>query len=157
MQRVPLDRIDLELLRYLQVDARLAGKPLAQHLQITNRLCHRRVERLWRRGIILSAGAKLDRAQLNLPVMAIVKISASPAVSDWEQRFRRVVDNFPEIIEVLRLSGRMDFMLRVVTPDLATYNRIYLAFVQQLECRSLSTDFILDEIKSANFLPLIYA
>ncbi|MFO0998575.1 MAG: Lrp/AsnC family transcriptional regulator [Alphaproteobacteria bacterium] len=152
-----LDPIDRKLLELLQDDASLSIAELAERAGLSPSPCWRRVQALERAGIIKKRVAILDRAQLNVGVTVLVAIRTNQHNKDWLDRFAEAVRDIPEIVELYRMSGDIDYMLRVVVPDIAAYDDVYKRLIARIELSDVSSSFAMEEIKYTTAVPLAYA
>lgn len=105
-------------------------------------------------GLIKQQVSLLDRNKLGLSVAVFVAIKTSRHDVDWLQKFAETVDNFPEIMEFYRMSGDIDYLLKVVVPDVAAYDNFYHRLIQRIDLSDVSSNFAIEEIKFTTALPL---
>ncbi len=151
-----MDTIDKKIIALLQLDARLSAREIAETVGLTPAPCWRRIQRLESEGIISSRVALVNPNKVNLSVSAVVEIRTNRHNADWLQQFTAAVEKFPEIIEAFRTSGEVDYMLRVVAPDMETYDLFYKKLVEEVDLYDVRTHFIMEEMKSTTALPLEY-
>ena len=113
-----IDRIDKAILALLQADASTSLQTVSEHVGLSATPCWRRIQRLEREGYIRQRVALLDPARLNVGVTVFVSLRTSQHNAQWIQRFTAVVSAIPQIVEFYRMSGDMDYLLRVVVPDI---------------------------------------
>ena len=101
--------------------------------------------------------ALLDRRKLNVGVTVFVRIKTSQHDIAWLDRFAKVVESMEEIVEVYRMSGEIDYLLRVVVPDIEAYDVIYKRLIDAVPMSDVSSNFAMEEIKWTTALPLAYA
>lgn len=157
MKKTTLDRIDRTLLSRLQADATLGVNALAEAAKLSPTPTWRRIQRLEAAGIIRKRVALLDAAAVNLPVTVFVAIKTSQHNAEWLRKFARVVTAIPEIVEVYRMSGDVDYLLRVVVPDIAGYDAVYKRLIKDVELFDVSSSFAMEQLKYTTALPLDYA
>ena len=109
-----LDRLDRQLLALLQEDASLSNAELAERVNLSTNACWRRIRRLEEEGFIRKRVALLSEAALDLGVTVFVAIKTSAHNDEWLGRFAEGVRDLPEVVEFYRLSGDIDYMLRIV-------------------------------------------
>ena len=107
-------------------------------------------------GVIRRRGALLDPAKVNTKVTVFVSIRTSSHSIEWLKRFSEVVSEFPEVVEFYRMSGDVDYLLRVVVPDIAAYDAFYKRMIARIEIRDVSSAFAMEQIKYTTELPLDY-
>ncbi len=149
-----MDEIDRKILTHLQQDSRIAVAELAEKVGASRTVCWRRIKALEDAGIIRAQVALLDRNRLNLPVTVFVAIRTSRHDADWLQKFAETVEGFPEITELYRMSGEVDYLLKVVVPDVAAYDRFYQRLIRRIDLADVSSNFAMEEIKFTTALPL---
>ena len=152
-----LDRIDHALLAELQRDANRPLSELAERVNLSKNPCWRRVRQLDEAGYIRRRVALLDPQKLNLGLTVFVSVRTRQHSLKWLEQFRDVVESMPEIVELHRLSGDTDYLLRVVVPDMAAYDRVYRTLIGRIDLDTVSSSFVMEEIKQTTELPLEYA
>ena len=152
-----LDRIDRALLAELQRDADRPLSELAERVNLSKNPCWRRVRQLDEAGYIRRRVALLDPQKLNLGLTVFVSVRTRQHSLKWLEQFRDVVESMPEIVELHRLSGDTDYLLRVVVPDMAAYDRVYRTLIGRIDLDTVSSSFVMEEIKQTTELPLEYA
>ncbi len=149
-----MDHIDRKILTRLQKDSSIAVADLAGEVGCSRTACWRRIKSLEDAGIIRGQVTLLDRSKLNLPVTVFVAIKTSRHDVDWLRKFAETVDKFPEIMEFYRMSGDIDYLLKVAVKDVAAYDRFYHRLIQEVELSDVSSNFAMEEIKFTTALPL---
>lgn len=152
-----MDRIDKNILHWLQRDASLSVAELAEKVGLSSTPCWRRVQRLEKAGIITRRVALVDPRKINLGITAFVRVRTNRHDTDWLETFAQAADRIPEIVEVHRLSGDIDYLLRIVVPDIAGYDKVYKELISSADFADVSANFAMEEIKSTTALPLDYA
>jgi len=152
-----LDRIDKKILHWLQRDASLSVAELAEKVGLSSTPCWRRVQQLEKAGIITRRVALVDPRKINLGITAFVRVRTNRHDTDWLETFAQAADRIPEIVEVHRLSGDIDYLLRIVVPDIAGYDKVYKDLISAADFADVSANFAMEEIKSTTALPLDYA
>jgi Lrp/AsnC family transcriptional regulator len=152
-----IDATDRKILTLLQNDASLSLADIADKVNLSPTPCWRRIQKLEEAGIIAKRVALLDAASLNLGVTAFVAVKTSQHNAAWLDRFAKAVANIPEIVEVYRMSGDVDYLLRVVVPDIAGYDTVYKKLIKNVELTDVSSSFAMEKMKSTTALPLDYA
>lgn len=154
---IAFDAIDRKILALLQADAGLPLASIAEQVNLSPTPCWRRIQKMEETGIIQRRVALLDPVKLNLGVTVFVGIRTSHHNPDWLQRFNQAVQGIPEILEVHRMSGDVDYLLRVVVPDIAGYDKVYKKLIKSVELTDVSSSFAMEKLKSTTALPLDYA
>ena len=151
-----MDRIDLRILDLLQHDATLSTAEIAEAVGLSTTPCWRRIQNLEKEGVIARRVALLDRDHLNVGVDAFVAIRTDEHNKRWLDAFAKAVAAFPEVIELYRMSGEVDYLMRVVVPDLAAYDSFYLRLIREADLHDVSSSFAMERIKYTTALPLTY-
>ena len=152
-----MDEIDLKILALLQADAGLSNAELADRVGLSATPCWRRIRHLEETGVIRARVALLDRSALNVGVTVFVQIRTNQHTPEWLERFARAVEGIPEIVDFYRMAGDVDYLLRVVVPDIAAYDGVYKRLIGKIDLFDVSSSFAMEEIKSTTALPLAYA
>ncbi|MBP6221379.1 Lrp/AsnC family transcriptional regulator [Limnohabitans sp. Rim47] len=151
-----LDAIDRKILELLQTQSDWPINELAAAVHLTPTPCWRRVQRLKELGILARQVALVDRQKVNLGVTVFVAIRTRDHDVPWLERFRAAVQGIGEIVEVYRMSGDVDYLLKVVVPDIAAYDLVYKQLIQQVPLSDVSSSFAMEELKFTTAMPLTY-
>ncbi|WP_232366790.1 Lrp/AsnC family transcriptional regulator [Alteripontixanthobacter muriae] len=150
-----LDRFEKKILRLLQQDGSLSNAAIAEKVGLSPSPCWRRIDRLQKEGFIKRRVALIDRklVGLNTQVFAQVKLNAHGRANLDE--FSEAIRAFPEVLECYVLMGPVDFLLRVVAPDIEAYERFFFDRLSQLSgVQEVNSTIALSEIKSTTCLPI---
>lgn len=151
-----MDRIDRKILALLQANGNIPGPELAKAVGISSTPCWRRVQKLEEEKVISRRVALLDATKINAAVTVFVSIRVTTHSPEWLRRFSEVVTSFPEVVEFYRMSGEIDYLMRVVVPDVAGYDAFYKRLVAKVEIGNVSSRFAMQELKFTTELPLHY-
>ncbi|KAB0677247.1 Lrp/AsnC family transcriptional regulator [Aureimonas leprariae] len=151
-----MDSLDKKILRLLQGDATLAVSDVAKRIGLSTTPCWRRIQKLEEDGVIRRRVAVLDPARVNLGVTVFVAIRTNSHSIEWLRRLSEVVHDFPEVVEFYRMSGDVDYLLRVVVPSIAAYDAFYKRLIARIDIRDVSSSFAMEQIKYTTELPLDY-
>jgi Lrp/AsnC family transcriptional regulator len=151
-----MDDTDIRILECLQTDATLAVSEIAKRVGLSTSPCWNRIQRLEAAGVIRARVALLDAPSLNVGVTAFVSIRTSNHNAAWFEKFSKAVSSFPEVVEFYRMSGDVDYLLRVVVPDIRAYDDFYKRLIEQIDLQDVSSSFAMEEIKYTTALPLDY-
>jgi Lrp/AsnC family transcriptional regulator len=155
IMRESLDEIDLRILDLLQRDASLTAAQVAEKVGLSQSPCWRRIDRLEQQGYIRRRVALLDRQRLGLGVMVFVQVKLSRGARRSLAQFEAAMRSFPEVQECYMLMGEIDFLIKVVTRDVASYEtflREKLARVPAV--RDVRSNMALTPVKEGTELPL---
>ena len=151
-----MDRLDRKILRLLQEDSTLAVADLAKKVGLSTTPCWRRIQKLEEDGVILRRVALIDPRAVNAKVTVFVSIVTSQHSEEWLRRFAELIREFPEVVEFYRMSGQVDYLLRVVVPDIEAYDAFYKRLISKIEISDVSSAFAMEQIKFTTELPLAY-
>ena len=149
-----MDSTDRKILRLLQQDSTLSTAAIAEKIGLSPTPCWRRIQNLEKAGIIRSRVALLDRRQLNLDVDVFVEIKTNQHNPDWLEKFAETIQEFDEVVECYRMSGDIDYLLRVAVSDIAAYDSFYKRLISRVEIANISSHFSMERMKYTTALPL---
>ena len=152
-----LDAIDRKILELLQQDSEQQGAEIAARVGLSPTPCWRRIQRMKEAGVITRSVALVDARKVNVGVTVFVSIRTNTHSQAWFEQFKATVQAIPEIVEFYRMSGDIDYLLRVVVPDIAAYDRVYKRLTADTQLFDISSSFAMEEIKFTTALPLNYA
>ena len=151
-----MDAIDIKILACLQEDATLPVGEIAERVGLSSTPCWRRIRNLEESGVIQSRVVLLNPEKLNLGVTVFVGVKTSQHSYDWLERFAAALSEINEVVEFYRMSGDIDYMLRIVVPDIAGYDAVYKRLIQSADLSDVSSSFAMERIKFTTALPLDY-
>jgi Lrp/AsnC family leucine-responsive transcriptional regulator len=154
MPKLDLDRIDYQILHYIQNDARMTNAGLAEHVGLSPSPCLRRVKSLERAGIINRYVGIVDATAVGLPISAFVSISLHSQDREALEIFQSRVRTYTEVMECYRMTGTSDFLMRVVVPDLQSYERFADKLTRIPGISNIQTSFALKPVVYKTELPL---
>lgn len=152
-----LDDMDVKILSILQKDCTRPVAEIGKEVGLSTTPCWRRIQRLEEAGIISRRVAVLDAEKVNAGVTVFVSIKTDKHSVTWLDKFRKAVDDFPEVIEFYRMSGDVDYLLRVVVPDIHAYDAFYKKLIERIEIAKVSSAFAMEQMKYTTALPLNFA
>ncbi|MBM3543943.1 MAG: Lrp/AsnC family transcriptional regulator [Alphaproteobacteria bacterium] len=152
-----VDRMDRKILDILQQDCTLPVAEIGKRIGLSTTPCWRRIQKLEESGVIERRVALLNSKKVNAGVTVFVSISTSQHTQEWLDRFHAVIKDFPEVVEFYRMSGKVDYLLRVVVPDIERYDDFYKRLIAKIELSDVSSAFAMEQIKFTTTLPLDYA
>ena len=152
-----MDDADRRILYWLQRDATLPLAELAEKTGLSPSPCWRRVQKLTNDGVIRARVALLDAGMINLGVDVFVSVRTSQHKKEWAENFTATVMALPEVVGFYRMAGEVDYLLHIVVPDIAGYDRVYKRLIERVELTDVSASFAMETIKSTTALPLDYA
>ncbi len=149
-----LDRIDRQILAALQVDGSLSMVQLGDRIGLSATPCWKRVRRLEDGGFIERRVAVVNQRKVGLPVTVFVSVRAGKHDEKWLSEFAEAVMALPEVLEFYRMSGEVDYLLKVVTTDIDGYDRFYKRLISVANLSDVSSAFAMEQIKLTTALPL---
>jgi Lrp/AsnC family transcriptional regulator len=152
-----IDSIDCKILTLLQDNANLSTAEIAEKVGLSTTPCWRRIQNLEKRGIIEKKVTLLNREKLNVGVDVFVAIKTGNHSAGWLEKFADAVKGFTEVMEFYRMSGEIDYLMRVVVPDIKAYDSFYKRLIDKVEMQDVSSSFAMERIKYTTLLPLTYA
>ena len=151
-----IDRLDRKILQILQEDATVPVAEIGRRVGLSTTPCWRRIQKLEEEGVITGRVALLDPKKVNTKVTAFVAITTNQHNDEWLRRFAEVIRDFPEIVEFYRMAGQVDYLLRIVVPDIEAYDNLYKRLIARIDIADVSTTFAMEQIKYTTELPLSY-
>lgn len=151
---IVLDRIDRRILAELMADATLPVAQLAERVGLSQTPCWKRVQKLEAARIILGRVALVDPARIGLGLTVFVEIVAADHTPEWRAAFATLVSDYTEIVEVHRMAGEVDYLLKVIVGDMAAYDAFYLDLTARLACRNVTSKFSMEKVKMTTALPI---
>ncbi len=149
-----LDQIDRHILAALQKDSSKSQRELAEIVGLSQNACWRRLQNLRANGVVQGQTTLLDRQKLGLGLVVFVMLRTRHHSSDWLKTFRTHVTTIPEVIDFFRIGGDYDYMLKVVTHDMASYDRVYQRLISRVDLDSVTSYFAMETILEQRPLPL---
>ena len=152
-----LDAIDRKLLEMLQLDCDTPIAELAAAVQLSTTPCWRRIQRMKDAGVITGNVALVEPKSVNVGVTVFVNIKTNQHSQAWFERFHATVEAIPEVVDFYRMSGDVDYLLRIVVPDIAAYDGVYKRLIAGTQLFDVSSSFAMEQLKFTTALPLRYA
>ena len=152
-----MDRIDRKILALLQSATTLPVAEVAERVGLSPSPCWRRLQKLAAEGFIRARVALLDAAKMNVGVTVFAAVRTNQHDVAWLEKFAKAVSDFPEVVEFYRMSGDVDYLLRIVVPDIAAYDAVYKRLIRRIALFDVSSSFAMETIKYTTALPVDYA
>ena len=149
-----LDHADRRILAILQEDATVPIAELAARVGLSQTPCWKRVKRLHDDGVITRRVALVDREAAGAPLTVFVSVRTSRHDAEWIEAFARGARALPEVLEFYRISGEVDYLLKVAVADIAAYDRFYKRLIATAPLADVSSSFAMEEIKFTTALPM---
>jgi len=151
-----MDSFDKKILHLLQQDATLSVSHIAEQVGLSTSPCWRRIQAMENSGVIKGRVALADPSKLNVGLTVFVMIKTSQHNPQWLETFSDIANDFSEIVEFYRMSGQVDYLLKVVVPDMKAFDNFYKALITRADFADISSSFSMEEIKYTTALPLDY-
>ena len=143
-----MDAIDRKILTAMQDDCTISLAELSNRVGLSQTPCWKRVQRLEATGVITRRVALVSPEKIGLGLTVFVQIEAGDHSGPWLQNFARVVGGMPEVMELYRMAGDVDYMLRVVVADMASYDTFYKRMIEAIPLKNVTSRFAMERIKS---------
>ncbi|WP_116086794.1 Lrp/AsnC family transcriptional regulator [Tropicimonas sp. IMCC34011] len=148
------DKIDLRILAELQRDASQSQRAIAEQVGLSQNACWRRLKALEASGAIQRHTVVIDRSALNVSLVVFALIKTRHHSADWLRQFRQHVSDIPEIIDFFRIGGEYDYLLKIITRDMSTYDAVYKRLIEKLELETVTSYFAMEAIEEQRAIPL---
>lgn len=145
---------DVAILDVLQKDSNTPLVELGDKVSLSPSACSRRIANLKEEGYIRRNVAVLDREKLGLSTSVFVTVSARVHSAEWNAKFRLAVAEISEIVEVYRLTGNIDYLLKIILPSIEDYDRVYKTLVSRIDMNVVSASIVMEIVKDSESLPL---
>jgi Lrp/AsnC family transcriptional regulator len=149
-----MDQIDRKILTELQRDATIPVAQLADRVGLSQTPCWKRVQKLDAAGVITGRVALVDPRKVGLGLTVLCEVEAMDHTPVWRDKFLAAVEGFPEIIEVQRLGGQSDYMLRIVVADMPSYDIVYQRLTETIALKGVRSRFVMEVVHRKHALPL---
>jgi Lrp/AsnC family transcriptional regulator len=151
-----MDKLDREILELLQQDGSLTAAEIADRIGLSKVPCWRRIRRMQESGVIRRTVALLEPKALNVGTTVYLMMRTGNHSAAWLEKFMKAVRDVPEVTEIYRMSGDVDYLVRMAVPDIAGYDAVYKRLIKSIDFLDVSASFVLETIKSTTELPLHY-
>ena len=149
-----LDLIDRKILAELMRDATLPVAQIADRVGLSQTPCWKRIQKLEAAGIITRRVALVDPTRIGFALTVFVGIEAPDHSAEWRIAFTEAVALFPEVMEVFRMAGEMDYLLRVAVPDMAAFDDLYRRLTDSVPIKNVTSHFAMERIKATTAYPV---
>jgi Lrp/AsnC family transcriptional regulator len=149
-----MDAIDRKILTEVQGDASLSVAEIGSRVGLSSTPCWKRLQRLEADGVITRRVALVDPDKVGLGITVFVSVETGDHSEDWLGRFAETIGAMPEVMEFYRMAGDVDYMLRVVVPDIAGYDTFYKKLIATVPLKNVTSRFAMERIKSTTALPI---
>lgn len=149
-----MDAIDKKILAALQEDASLSVAEIGQRVGLSSTPCWKRIQRLEAEGIILRRVALVDETKIGLGITVFVSVETGDHSQEWLDRFASLVSEMPQVMEFYRMAGDVDYLLRVVVPDMQSYDAFYKRLIAAVQLKNVTSRFAMEKVKATTVLPI---
>jgi Lrp/AsnC family transcriptional regulator len=149
-----MDVTDFKILSILQEDASLSVAEIANRVNLSQTPAWRRIQRLEEQGVIQRRVAILNPDSIGLGLAVFVEIETGDHSADWITRFASAVADMPEVMEVYRMAGDVDYLLRIAVSDMAAYDAFYRRLIELVPLKNVTSRFAMERVKSTTAYPL---
>ena len=150
-----LDKIDKKILSILQDNAKITNSQLAIEVGLSPAPTLERVKKLENAGVIISYHAELDQEMMGLGVCVYIQASLQGSSKDLMESFKNKIKHIPEVVECYHVTGASDFLLKILSKDIKTYNDFILdRLIEIKEIGNLQSMVVLSPVKNSNNLPV---
>ena len=148
------DQFNKQILRAIQRDGAMSQRELAQKVNLSPNACWHRVQTLKKQGVICDQSVRLDRRKLDLSLVVFVMLRTRQHSAKWLDSFRTHVSSIPEVIDFFRIGGDYDYLLKVVTKDMESYDDVYQRLIAKVELDRVTSYFAMETIAEQRPLPI---
>jgi len=148
-----VDRTERSILALIQADAALSIGEVADRVGISKSACWRRIQKLEEEGVIQGRVTLLNAAALDLPLTEFITIKTNQHNEKWARNFKAVVADIPGMLEVHRMGGEIDYLIKAVVKDMPGYDKLYQQLIRA-DLFDVTSSFVMEEIKRTTALPL---
>ena len=148
-----MDRTDRTILSHMQHDATLSVADLAELADVSKSACWRRIQKLEANGTIRSRVTLLNPPSLDLSLTVFIAVKTNQHNQRWAENFKAVTESIPGILEVYRMGGDVDYMIKAMVRDMPDYDALYQELIKA-DLFDVSASFVMEELKQTTVLPL---
>lgn len=156
IDKITFDDIDQKILDILQLDADTTVNSISESVGLSVTPCWRRIKRMEEAGLIKKRVVLVDQVRANVPMTVFIGVTASRHEMNWLQMFCELINDIPEVVEAYRLTGSVDYILKVVVPDVATYDQVYKTMIEKLDFNQINSMISMEELKFTTAIPTKY-
>ncbi len=154
LEKNTIDKVDRKILYYLQRDASMTIKEIAEQVHLSPTPCWKRIQRMQQQGIIRARVALLDPVKVDAGVTVFIAVMTDQHNTAWSEKFAFEMSSIPEIMEIYRMSGEVDYLLRAVVSDIPAFDDLYKKIIDRLALSNVTSTFAMEQIKYTTALPV---
>lgn len=149
-----LDLIDRKIVAELMRDATLPIAQIADKVGLSQTPCWKRIQKLEAQSVLTGRVALADPVKLGFGILVFVEIEAPNHSQEWRDGFTKAVETMPEIMEVYRMAGRMDYLLRVVVREMVNFDTFYKRLTDAVPIKNVTSHFSMERIRFSTAYPV---
>lgn len=149
-----LDLIDRKIIAELMRDATQPIARIADRVGLSQTPCWKRIQKLEGNGVLTRRVALADPASIGFGLTVFVAIEAPDHTAEWRDTFVTAIARFPEIMEVHRMAGEMDYLLRIAVADMGAFDSIYQRLTSEVPIKNVTSHFAMERIKYTTAYPV---
>ena len=149
-----MDSTDRKILAILQEDASLSVADVAARVNLSQTPCWRRIQKLADSGVITKRVALVDPDALGLGLTVFVEIETGDHSTEWLGRFAAAIKEMPEVMEIYRMAGDVDYMLRITVPNMASVDTFYQRLISLVPLKNVTSRFAMERVKYTTAYPV---
>lgn len=150
----PLDLIDRKIVAELMRDATLPVSQIADKVGLSQTPCWKRIQKLQDQGVLTARVALADPGKLGFGLTIFVGIEAPDHTADWREAFAKATRDIPQIMEVYRMAGEMDYLLRIAVPDMTEFDTLYKRLTDAVPIKNVTSHFAMERMKFTTAYPV---
>ena len=152
-----MDVTDLRILGLLQEDSSLTLAEIAAQVNLSPTPCWRRINKLETSGVIERRVALLDPAKVGIDLTIFVTVETDDHSEAWTRAFADALAVMPEVMEVFRMAGEVDYLLKIAVPNIAAYDAFYRAITAAVPLKTITSMIAMETVKRTTAFPLVGA
>ncbi len=149
-----MDATDRKILAILQDDASLSVADVAARVNLSQTPCWRRIQKLTDSGVITKRVALVDPDALGLGLTVFVEIETGDHSQEWLGKFAAAIKEMPEVMEIYRMAGDVDYMLRITVPNMAAVDTFYQRLISLVPLKNVTSRFAMERVKYTTAYPV---
>jgi Lrp/AsnC family transcriptional regulator len=149
-----LDKTDLKILAILQEDASLPVAEIASRVNLSQTPCWRRIQRLESEGVIIGRVALVNPESIGVGMTIFVDIETNDHSREWLSRFAELVRQMPEVMDVYRMAGDVDYTLRIAVSSMSDYDDFYRRLISAVPLKNVTSRIAMERVKGSTAYPI---
>jgi Lrp/AsnC family transcriptional regulator len=150
-----MDKTDLKILNLLQEDASMTVAKISEQVHLSPTPCWRRIQKLEETGVIQRRVVLLDPNAVGFGLSVFVEIQSENHSAEWLAAFSEALAEMPEVMEVHRMAGDVDYLLRVAVRNMEEYDAFYRRLVEKVSLKNVTSRFSMERLKATTAYPLL--